>query len=242
MSEKVNWQKVLFRCSSLGKIMTEPREKDKRERGVLSTTCTSYLDEFADEVEWGTSNDKVSRYITKGLEVEPDSITLYSLFKQSQGEIFFTTNVKERLNNEFITGLPDCIVKDKVLDVKSSWDSNTFRKAKNKINKLYYWQLQGYMALTGLKKATLAYCLIDTPEPLIQDEIKRAAWKSGTIDDSNPAFQEIEMQIRTNMTFSNRPLHRRVYEVNIEINAEDVAKIYKRVSQCRNWLEKNYPQ
>lgn len=238
----IDWQKTKIRCSALGMIMTDPREKAKD----LSVTCESYLDELADNIEWGTQKDIVARAITKGLMVEEDSITLHSLYRQKKGIIKFMRKNEERISNDFISGTPDLWEGESiqnatlVIDVKSSWDSITFRKSSRSITKNYFYQLQGYMALTGAKESILAYCLIDTPEALIQDEIKKAQWKIGAIDDSTPEFQELEAKIRKNMTFSNRPLEKRVHEFVIKRDDEVIKNIYTRVSMCRNWLTRNY--
>jgi len=40
----------------------------------------------------------------------------------------------------------------------------------DKLDSLYYWQMQSYMWLTNTKNAIIAYCLVNTPESIIQRE------------------------------------------------------------------------
>ena len=66
--------KILFRCSQLGKLMTEPRSKTE----TLSETTKKYLAEVYASVKYGRKKDIVNKYIQKGLMVEEDAITLIS--------------------------------------------------------------------------------------------------------------------------------------------------------------------
>lgn len=225
---------LIIRCSSLGSIMTEGRTK-----GELSETCkTALLDIYVEQV-LGRKKDIFSKYLSKGLMVEEDSITLYSRVTKT----FYKKN-EENIKNEFISGTPDLYdgktiqESSLIIDIKSSWDLFTFTKAKHsKLNKAYYWQLQGYMALTGAKNAKLAYCLVDTPEMLIQDEKRRLMWKIGAIDE-NEMTDEAFAEIEKNMIFEDIPMKERVFEIDIERNDEDIEKIYDRVKQCRDELKK----
>lgn len=221
---------ILFRCSSLGKIMTEPRSKSE----VISETCKGHLIEVFVKEHYGREKDIQNRYTTKGLCVEDDSIKLYSEYKQEG----FEKN-EERFKNRFIIGTPDIVLSDKIIDIKSSWDIFTFLKNKNSLNKDYYWQLQGYMALTDRKLATIAYCLIDTPDALVFDEKRRLQFKMGVIDDANPDFQEACSKIDLLSYYSDIPLQERVIEVPVERNDSDIEKIYQRVKDCRVYIDQN---
>lgn len=131
--------------------MVEPRSKNE----LLSETTKKYLREVMIYEKYGRKKDISNKYIEKGLAVEEDAITLYSRFTK----VFYKKNEKQ-LKNEQITGTPDLYEGDNIesasliLDIKSSWDIFTFFNSKlDALNKDYYWQLQGYMALTGATKA-----------------------------------------------------------------------------------------
>lgn len=235
----IDVNKILFRCSSLGYIMTEPREKAARERGELSeTTKTHLIDKYVSE-KYGRETDIENKYIKKGLQVEEDSITLYSRLKKE----YFKKNT-ERIENKWIGGEPDLYTgvsirkAEEVIDTKSSWDIFTFHRAKYKpTEKDYYYQLQGYMDLTGARSARLVYCLNDTPEMLILDELNRLKWKMGVINpEADIDYLEACAKIRHNLTYSDIPMEERMFERIIVRDNVVIEKIHQRVEACREWM------
>jgi len=218
---------ILFRASATGKLMTNSRTKSE----TLSATTKTYLNEVFVEKVYGIKKDIKSKYISKGLMVEEDSLKLYSKFKDK----FYLKN-EEWFANEYISGTPDVAEDDLIIDVKSSWDAHTFQASKTgKLNKLYYWQLQSYMWLTETTKAKLVYCLIDTPETLIEDEKRKLMWNMGLIDEndlSRKAFAEIEQA----SIFSQIPIEQRIHEIDIERNDEDIELLKTRVLESRIWM------
>lgn len=221
---------ILIRCSSLGKIMTEPRDKKE----LLSETCKKELVKIFVTAKYGREKDIQSKYTNKGLMVEEDSLTLYSRFKK---QIFFKN--EDRLKNEFISGTPDVLPEEDrvVKDIKSSWDIFTFFAAENSaIKKEYYWQIQGYCELTKADSGRLAYCLINTPDMLIQDEKRKLQYKMGVIDDANLDFQQACEKLEKLMVYDDIPLEEKVLEMDIPRNDQHIEKIHERVIECREWM------
>jgi hypothetical protein len=232
-----NADQIKFRCSSLGHLMTESRSKSEP---ISETTKTHLIDVYVSEV-YGRRTDISNKYIAKGNQVEDDSITLFSRVNKE----FFTKNEKH-LSNEYIKGTPDLFKGEsiekatEIIDIKSSWDIFTYFRTKGKdMNKLYYWQLMGYMALTGAETATLAYCLVDTPDTLVNDEKRKLHWKMGLIDDQNPDFIEACEKIDKLSKYDDIPLKDKVYTINFERNETDINRIYQRVMEAREWMNKN---
>lgn len=251
-----------IRCSALGQVMTDGKsvitekqletinelfkkekltEKQKetldklmykRDNPELSETCKAHILERYVSIKYGRSKEIVNKYITKGLQVEEDSLTLYAL---SVGK--FIRKNEKNYSNEFITGTPDTV--EPLVDVKSSWDLWTFHKAKQKIHEAYYWQLQGYMSLTKQFQSVLAYCLIDCPEPLIQQEEKKLKYKMGA-DDNDPLYIEACEALRRELTFKDIPMEERIYKITIDRNDADIRKIEERVKQCREYFKSLY--
>jgi len=165
----MNFDNYKFHPSSLGKIMTGSRDKDD----PLGETCKTHLLEcFISEV-YHRRKDITTKYMEKGILQEEESITLYSLVTGK-----FHKKNKETIENDFLIGTPDLFDGESirnashVIDIKTSWDIFTFYEVMLKpINKTYYWQLQAYMDLSGASKARLAYCLVNTPFTLIEDEM-----------------------------------------------------------------------
>lgn len=208
---------------------------------LLSETCKTHLVDLFVSKKYNRQTDIENRYIKKGLQVEEDSITLLSRVTKT----FYKKN-EERLNNEYITGLPDLFrgdsihTADHITDIKSSWDIFTFFRTQAKgLNKMYYWQLQGYMALTGAKNATLAYCLVNTPDVMIEDEKRRMLWKMGVLTDQNPDYINACEELEASMRYDDIPMSERLYMIDIERNDADIEKMYQRVKDCRNWMNEN---
>jgi len=170
-----------IRCSALGKILTEPRSKSE----VLSQTAKSYIEELVLEDVYGIRKDFTSRYTDKGNMVEDESIQLAA----DVLDLEFIVKNEEYFENEFIKGTPDVVTSKFVLDVKSSYSANTFPFFQSEIpNKDYLYQLQGYMWLTGVDNAILAYCLTNTPDVILNDEVRRLIWKL----DTDPQFTDMD--------------------------------------------------
>ena len=220
---QTNFDNYLFRCSSIGKLMTNSRSKSD----PLSQTAKTYLKEIHKESVFKRRNDIKSKYLDKGIQVEEQSITLYS---QVSNTLFIKN--KKRFNNEFITGEPDN-KQGIVRDIKSSWSFETFPLYDTKIpSNLYYWQLMGYMALTELKSAELIYCLVDTPEMIIEDEKRRTTWKLGMIE----LPKDLEKEIDEKMRYSDIPKELRVKVFKLDYDHKSIEKLYERISLCRKYL------
>jgi len=225
---------ILFRASQVGRLMTEPRSKSE----ILSETTKEYCREVYINVKYGRKKDITNKYIQKGLMVEEDSITLLSRFKKQM----FRKN-ETRLQNEYITGTPDLFIGENieeaihVIDAKSSWDIFTFYKAKSEeINKLYYWQLQSYMWLTGAKSADLVYCLINTPDVLITDQKRKFMWNAGILDE-NPITDEVFAEIEKDCLFDDIPLSERIHIKPVEYCESDIERLKIRIEDCRDYIE-----
>lgn len=261
---QIDVNKILFRCSSIGEIMVEGRNagltenqenelnelinKEKRTTKQeeklqyliakknappeLSQTTKSYLVEKFVNEKYKRERDIYSKYTAKGLMVEEDSLTLYSRYL---GKLL--TKNEERLQNDFICGTPD-VIKELVIDIKSSWDIFTFFETKEKpLNQSYYWQLQGYMALTGAEEAVLAYCLTDTPEVLINDEKRKLLFNGGFLSELSPEYVEACEKLDIKMKYDDIDINERIFEIKIKRNEEDIQRIYKRVQECREYMK-----
>jgi hypothetical protein len=184
--------------------MTSPRNKSE----VLSETAKTYLKELWIEKEYNRRKEIHSKYMEKGTMVEEEALTL---FTEVTGQ-FYKKNEKD-FYNDFLTGTPDIF--PGLVDIKSCWDLWTFQDFDAD---KYFWQMQGYMWLTGEKSAVVAACLIDTPFHLIADEQRKWTWRNGIIDPDSEAAQAGLMEIEKNMTFSDIPQELRVKKYNFEFD------------------------
>lgn len=155
-------REILFRCSSIGKLMTEPKTKAE---GPLSVGAKTYIRELAQQEIFGIEFEFSSKETQKGIEVEDESIALLNRVRG----LALTKNV-ERKTDGLITG--ECDLFDQARrrghDLKSSWSAKTFPGwVKDCEDKLYEWQMRGYMRLWDADEWEVNYALVDTPERLI---------------------------------------------------------------------------
>lgn len=191
---KVDWSTYKFHCSMLPTLMTNGRSKGE----VLSETAKGKLREIFIQETFGRRNfGSANKYTQKGLTVEQDSLNLISKVHNTG----FLTKSKEQLSNEWITGTPD-VEKPILRDAKSSWDIFTFSNVdEKKARSNYFWQLWGYMWLTGQKKAMLDYTLVNTPVEIKDTEIYSLTFKGLTDEELDQAelnykFDDIPEEIR----------------------------------------------
>lgn len=222
--------KILFRPSSAGKLMTEPRSKSE----TLSETTKKYLVEVFINHKYRRFKDISNKYIAKGLQNEEDSLDLYSLAVNT----LFEKNEKT-FENDFIKGTPDIIHNGCIIDVKSSFDIFTFYDAKTEgLNKMYYWQLQCYMWLTDCQNAKLVYCLTDTPLSVIADQKRKLLWQMG-VNENDSNYLEACQKIDDINTYIDIPIKEKYFEIEIKRNDDDIEKLQKRILDCRTWIKEN---
>jgi len=217
---------MIVRCSSLGKLMTEPRSKSE----VLSQTAKSYIEDLFNELEFGYRKEFSSRYTDKGLEMEDEAIQ----FASEQFDWDFVVKNTERFTNDYITGEPDINTDNLLADIKCSWSLDTYPMFEAEMkNKDYYWQLQGYMWLTGKTEAELVYCLMNTPLQIVEDEVRRAHWKAGLIDEDI----DLRHEVQTKHNYDNIPSKLRVKRYIVERDEKAIEKIIEKVEIAREYYK-----
>lgn len=217
-------------------------EKVKDNVELSESTKTHLVDKYI-SAKYNRDSQLINKYIAKGLSVEEDSITLLSRVEK----VYHKKN-ESTLSNEFISGTPDLFVgesidkADVIIDIKSSWDIYTFFRTKyDTLNKMYYWQLQGYMALTGAKKAKLVYCLVNTPEPLIYSELNKLKWQMGVINpETDDNFTNASEVRESELRYDDIPLDERYFKIEIERNDADIDRLYQRIKDCRDYMNDKF--
>lgn len=241
-----DFSKTLIRCSGIGNIMTPPKLKESRESGNLSETCKNYLIDAYIATRYSRVREVETKQMRKGSIAEEASISLFSIV---DGKLYAKN--RDRIANEFITGIPDlCDTDDmlncnEIIDIKTCWDIFTFLP--NVLSpecKQYYWQVQGYMALTGAKIGTIAYCLVNTPDSIVEGEKYSLLRRMDVATEEAPEFQEELKVLIKNRNFDDIPMEERVLTYSIERNDEDIERIYQKVEKCREFMtyfeEKHY--
>jgi hypothetical protein len=218
------------RCSAIGKIMTSPKTKGE----VLSKTTKTFIEERFLENELCIYKDFSSKHTRKGIECEKEGIALANeVLGWGLDFDYIEFGGQEFYENDFITGHTDVSTDSVLADIKVSFSGTSFPffMELEDIPKDYYYQLQGYMWLTGKQVSTLAYCLINTPEKQVLDEIRAEYWKQGVIDED----LEVEEFIRSKHNFDRFPKTQRVKAFLVERNDSVIEKIKERVIECTQY-------
>lgn len=212
-----------IRCSAIGQLMTNDRSGKN-----MGKTAYSYIEQWVKEQLYNRRKEFYSKQTDKGLTVENDAIQ-FAAEQENWGMVFKN---EQHFESEFLTGTPDVILADKVIDIKSSWDCFTFPLFENIIDKSYWWQLQGYMILTGKPKAELIYCLMDMPLHLLEREFNYKRNELGLIE----LEPEQEEEIISKNTYSHLPAFLRIKKYEIEKDAEAEKAIIERVKIARGYI------
>ena len=228
----INWDEVKIRCSSLSCLFTEPKLKVDKDAGNLSQTAKSHLIEVYARELWGVEKDIVTKQMQKGIEVEQAAIGLLSCIDGFPYEKW-----PDRAENSFISGHPDIVTGDGIVDIKCSWDAFTFLpKLLQEVDSSYYYQVQGYMWLFDKKFARISYCLVDTPEHIIEGEKYRLLRSMNVATEDSPEFVKAFKKLRSNMIFSQIPPKLRIINHFVERDEDVIAKIPAKVEKARDFL------
>lgn len=197
--------------------------KEKAKSKELSKTCKTELIKLYNLVRFGRYEDLENKYVEKGLAVENTSIKILTVLEfQTTGMILTKNDI--RLKDKDFSGEVDLFTgesikkAEEVTDIKSKWDLLTFSQVFDEpMDPKHKFQLTGYMALTGAKKARISNVLCNTPEHMIKEQIDRLKWKMGVSDpDNDDLFQEGVAKIIKNNNFDDIPLAEREFSYYIE--------------------------
>lgn len=196
-------REILFRCSSIGKLMTEPKSKSE----TLSVGAKTFIRELAAQDILGIDFEVTGRPMEKGNLCEDAAIAMV-------GRVRGLSLVKntERRKDEFITGECDVLHQPtrEGRDTKCSWSASTFPiTVADCEDKLYEYQMRGYMRLWDAPRWHVDYCLLDTPEHLI-------------------GYEPMQMHI-----VSHLPEHMRVTTWTVERDMEIEARMVEKVKAAR---------
>lgn len=241
-------------ASEIERLLSLPQLTEKQEETLrllvakrdappeLSDTAKSYLREIYMLHKYGketVGGSERSKYTIKGNSVEDNSIKLLSRLHNT----LYLKNI-DNFRNEYLSGTPDIVVKneeeiaEKIIDIKSSWDgASLLSNLGSPLNQHYYYQVQGYMALTGAASAEVCYCLVSMPDEIINGEKKRIWYIMNPATEENLEYKRVIQRLEDNMTFDEIPEKERIIGFKVDRDDLLINKIYEKVDQCRNWLK-----
>lgn len=229
----INWDEIRFRASSWGNLLTETRDK----KG-LGLTCQKELLKIYNQVLYGRKTDLTTKEMTKGKQVEDESIMLFS---QVEGEMFIKN--QELLKNEYFLGHPDIYsgksitTATQVHDIKSSWSLDTFMpKLIEGAESSYIAQLNVYFDLTGAKEGSIAYCLVSAPDNIVEAEKRKLLYSMNVATELSPEYLEAAEELERNMIFEDIDYRERVIKIPVQRDDELIEKMKSKVPVLRQWL------
>lgn len=217
---------LLFRCSQLGSLMTESRSKSE----VLSATAKTLIQDMFKEKELGIYKEFSSRYTDKGNQNEDLAIELASEVLDWN----WVLKNEEKFKNDYVIGTPDLVNDTLLADIKCSWSGATFPMFDTELkNKAYYWQLLGYMWLTGHKQAELVYCLTNTPIEIVESEVRKEHWKLCLIDEDSLVREAVESL----HNFDHIPNEMKVKRFIVEYDEKAIEQLKEKIEVARAYYQ-----
>jgi hypothetical protein len=145
--------------SSLGKLMTTPKSKTEN----LSQGAKTYIRQVAKQDFFQYRVELDNKYINKGKDQEQDSIDLLNAVR-------FTNYKKNdvRIENEYMTGECDILVDDRIIDIKTSWNLETWPATPGEAHDNdYEWQGRAYLMLYEREIFELVFCMVTTKDEFL---------------------------------------------------------------------------
>ena len=175
--------------------------------GLNCKLTKSFVQDWAKEHIYGVKNEIKSKYLDKGLMLEYTAIDKAIEWL----DLPFTIKNEKFFEDDFFTGTPDLIVDGVVYDIKCSFSPFTFPLFENKIpTSDYEHQVNVYMHLTGLKKASVVYILLETPEELNYGEKE---------------------------DYSHLPIQHRIKTFSFEYDENIILQLQEKVKEARKYIE-----
>jgi hypothetical protein len=151
---------------------------------------------------------------------------------------------KKLIKNDHLKGILDAYSgksarkASKVIEVKTCANMQSLVNiiGSKDISSMYYWQIMGYLAITGADEGEICHCLVSYPERVIKDEINRFLFKAKSFDFDGEYIQTHIDRIRHNLTFDDIPIHERMYRFKVQRDDDAISRIYEKVKHCRKWL------
>lgn len=214
-----------FKCraSQMGTLLTNDRSGKS-----MGETAKSYCKEWLISEITCKEKDVKSKYLERGNAMEERAI-------QRVAKYYGCELVKNeiQLENEYFTGTFDTKNIEIVIDTKVPFDAFTFPFFVENPDKDYYAQLQVYMDLTGLRKASLCYCLENGSD----EQIEKLSWQiAKELGKDEPDIEDWD-NAEKKLSYDHLPENLRIKVFEFEYDEDFILKAKQRVSDSRKYIE-----
>lgn len=265
-----NGNKAKWTTTKKEKLESLISKKNKPWHELLPKTMKTELRKIFRSEKYNRTFSFTNKFVEKGIAQEEDGITTLQTYRKDVLGImtYFTKNTK-RKHNGFISGESDLTDTNDFdncnegFDIKCSWDLDTFPFKEDSLDYGYELQNQGYMWLSGAKKWTTCYVLVNVTEDLLHKEKMKWFYVMGSPtneDDKNydnyiKKCKELEiqlifdydrfvdknpfhdMEIKKEDWVYDIPLKDRVVEKVTYYNQDTINKVIERIQISRNYLK-----
>lgn len=213
-------------CSAIQSIMATPKAPNS-----IPVGAQTVVEHWFKSTWYGKRQYNATVATLKGTAVEWDVVR----FIASVHDQYYEKN-ERTYSNEFLVGTPDIAPteianSDFLIDLKSPEDCFSFPLFEDELPKIYEWQMQGYLHLTGRKYARVIYALVTAPDHLIEKKARQIAR-----DQNENYSQELFDAVKKNMTYDHLPASMRIKEYRVDYDPKKIEQIEQRVKDCRQWL------
>ena len=235
----MDFNNIKFRASSWGNLLSEPVSKADKEAGKLGLTCQKELLKIYAQEVYGRKKDITTKQMDKGIQVEDDSIQLFS---KVSGDFYYKN--EERIENEWFCGHPDIYKGESITeatelyDIKSSWELDSFLpKLLNEPDKNYVAQLNCYYSLTGAKSGGIVYCLVSAPPNIVESEMRSLLFRMNVATEYAPEYIAAAQELTKLITFDDIDYRERCIVIPVPRDEELIQKMKDKVPIMRTWLQ-----
>jgi hypothetical protein len=232
-AQKIKIGALLEKQSNTGKL-------DVLSVGCISSLKNVYVKEKYYKQIISITKD-YSPAILNGVISEPKSLELVSEITGMK----YTLH-KKRVSNKYLKGILDAYAGESVkkattvIEIKTCANLQSFMgligNQDEETKSSFYWQIMGYLAITGASEGHICHCIVSYPDNIINDEINRFIFKARAFGMDGDYIQSGIDRIRFNLTFDEIPIHERMIRFSVQRDEEAIKSIYEKVSYCRKWL------
>lgn len=230
-SQQEKYEKYLIRLENEGKI-------DAIGAGGISKLKDIYIKEKWHKEIINVAKDYVPA-VLNGTLSESKSLDLVS-------ELDGVTYKQHKclMKNRYLKGILDCYLGkslkkiEKVTDIKTaaSMQSLLSLVKDEETKSKYYWQIMGYLAITGANEGEICHCLVSYSDRIINDEINKFLHRTKNLGFDGEYIDAQIHRIKFNMTFDEIPIEQRVVRFKVQRDEDAIKNIYEKVKFCRKWL------
>lgn len=220
------------------------RHNNKGTAGAFTNSALAIIRDIYVLEKYGKSpvslTDDYSLHAINGTLSESRSLELISDYTG----LDFKVN-KELIKNAYLKGKLDAYIgpsikKAKyVIEVKTAKGMQSILDTikKESLLKQYYWQLVGYMALTGAEIAEVYHVLVSYDVNIVNEMVKKYLNRIRNLNVPPLEVDTAIKRIQDNLNFDNIPVNERIVKVSLERNDDDIKMVKERVKDVRRCLE-----